>query len=317
VTKESTLKKILLLVIVSTLLLLLPILLVHSTISETILSIHIKPDGSVDPANVPIQRNRDVYTLTDDIFATIVVERDDVIIDGSGYTLKGTYNGTRTDTWVVGGGPNQEMSNATLWTLGIDMGVESKPENLTVKNLNIKNFYIGIYLWTPNNTVTECAVTDNIVGILLSGDYNTITENYIANNDEGVFFGVNTPGDEPLNIILTHNSFVDNDVQFSGCFCEDYNLAEAVHIWDDGEKGNYWSDYNGTDTNGDGIGDTPYFIDILNKDRYPLIQGMAVPPTSSTKLPVEIIIAAGAVTAVIVAIMATSLSRKRRKKIET
>ncbi|MGW8180675.1 MAG: NosD domain-containing protein, partial [bacterium] len=99
---------------------------------------------------------------------------------------------------------------------------------------------IGTYLYTSNNIITGCAVSDNVIGILLSGDSNTITSNYIARNEQGIFFGVNTPGDEPLNIVLTHNSFVDNDVHFSGCFCEGYNTTEAVHTWDDGKQGNYW-----------------------------------------------------------------------------
>jgi hypothetical protein len=308
-------KKVAVFVVVSVLMLLSVVSNVELASSAAVLSsIRIQSDGSVYPANVPIQRSGNVYTFTGDVYATIVVDRDNVVIDGAGYVLQGTYNGTRTDKWVVGQGPNQELSNETLWTIGIDLAAASKPNNLTVRNLNIQGFYIGMYLWTSNNTLIGSAVSDNIVGILLSGDSNTITGNLIANNDEGVFFGVNTPGNEPLNIVLTHNSFVGNEVQFSGCFCEDYNLTEAVHTWDDGERGNFWSDYNGTDSNGDGIGDVPYVIDVLNQDRYPLMQSTVTPPTPAPKTPVEIIISAVAVSVVAVAAAAIVLTRKRKNR---
>jgi parallel beta-helix repeat protein len=211
---------------------------------------------------------------------------------------------------VVGQGPDQEYNETSVpWTIGIDLANEARC-GLTVKNLNIKNFYIGIYLWTTNNTITGCAVSDNIVGILLSGDYNTIIRNYVARNDEGIFFGVNTE-DVPESIVLNHNSFVDNIEHFSGCLCEEYNTTEPMHTWDDGEEGNYWSDYNGTDTNGDGIGDTPYIIDVQNRDRYPLTQLAATPPTTTSKLSIEIIAVAIALPIIIVAAVIVYMKRKR------
>jgi len=56
---------------------------------------------------------------------------------------------------------------------------------------------------------------------------------------------------------------------------------ESANIWDDGypSGGNYWSDYDGSDLfsgqyqnliRSDGMGDTPYIIDVNNIDRYPL-----------------------------------------------
>ena len=272
--------------------------------------IRISSDGSLDTVNVPIQRNGDVYTFTDDVCAQLVVDRDNIVIDGAGYTLYGTYNGTRTDSWVVGQGPDQEYDDMVPWTIGIDLANQDM-HGLTIKKLNIKNFYIGAYLWTSNNTITGCAVSDNIVGILLSGDSNIITSNYIARNEQGIFFGVNTPGDEPLNIVLTHNSFVDNDVQFSGCFCEGYNTTEAVHTWDDGKQGNYWSDYNGTDADGDGVGDTPYVIDVQNQDRYPLTELAATPPPAPSKLSIEVLVVAVALPIIIVAAVVAYYKRKK------
>jgi parallel beta-helix repeat protein len=46
--------------------------------------------------------------------------------------------------------------------------------------------------------------------------------------------------------------------------------------------GNYWNDYNGTDSDGDGLGDSPYVIDSSNKDYLPLVI-----PTEETVAPEE------------------------------
>ena len=45
-----------------------------------------------------------------------------------------------------------------------------------------------------------------------------------------------------------------------------------ANFWDDGypSGGNYWNDYNGTDSNGDGIGDSLYIIDADNTNHIPL-----------------------------------------------
>lgn len=38
-------------------------------------TIYIKPDGTVDPASAPIKVNADKYTLTDNIYDSIVIQK--------------------------------------------------------------------------------------------------------------------------------------------------------------------------------------------------------------------------------------------------
>ena len=89
-------------------------------------TIYIRADGSIDPPTAPITSSDNVtYTFTDNIYDEIVVERDNIMVDGAGYTLQGIGNGR-----------------------GIDLSGRS---NVTIKNTNIKNFYFGIHLSSSSN----------------------------------------------------------------------------------------------------------------------------------------------------------------------
>ena len=50
----------------------------------------------------------------------------------------------------------------------------------------------------------------------------------------------------------------------------------SVNSWDNGAQGNYWSDYTGIDSNGDGIGDTAYKLYVNNEDRFPLMEAVSL-----------------------------------------
>jgi parallel beta-helix repeat protein len=293
-------------------------LLFLSVSAQSVLpTIYIRKDGAVDPPTDSIQRDGDTYTFTGDVYARISVQRANIVIDGAGYTLRGPYNGSKTDLWIIGQGPNQQaQTNETLvpFVIGIDLG-GNYVSGITIKNLNIKNFSIGMYIWTVNNTVTGNNVSENLVGILLSGTENHIIRNYIGKNDMGIFFGVNQPGEIPVNIEVSNNYFDHNAKHLSGCICKEYNQSEQVHTWDNGKEGNYWSDYNGTDGNHDGIGDTPYVVDVLNQDRYPLMQNPVTLPTVALAVPLEIVIALIAVTTI--AVTGVLVMRKRRKTNQT
>jgi parallel beta-helix repeat protein len=126
----------------------------------------------------------------------------------------------------------------------------------------------GIRLsWSSNNTVSGNNVTDNEgSGIVLhlcsnwdsvSGN-NTLVGNFVRNNGQYGIQVLNSSGD-----FIFLNSFVNNSLPVYS--------ENSTNAWDNGFEGNYWSGYNGTDSNGDGIGDTPYTIDGNNTDNYPLM----------------------------------------------
>jgi parallel beta-helix repeat protein len=274
--------------------------------------IHIRSDGTVDPSSTPISRNGNTYTFTNNITTQgISIEKPDIIIDGAGYTLTGPYNGEQT-LWIIGEGPNQTPTNESF-SIGIDV-VTNMIGGLKVMNLNIKNFSIGMFIWSSNNTIIGNSVSNGIVGIMISGPNNKLTQNYIANNKNGVFFS-ESQSTLPSNISISDNHFSDNIKQISGCLCIDLNTSEPVHHWDNGSRGNFWSDYNGTDNNGDGIGDTPYTIDALNVDRYPLVVSSVIPPKIVPNMQVEIGITVATLAAI--AFVAFVLFRKKKKKIES
>jgi hypothetical protein len=113
--------------------------------------------------------------------------------------------------------------------------------------------------------------TRSYSGILVgSSTDNVFHDNYIA----GFSFGIELIIGPSENNTFYHNTFIDNFRSFYIYNAGSYVIA---NFWDNGKEGNYWSDYNGTDTNGDGMGDTPYIINESNQDRYPLMEPFAIP----------------------------------------
>jgi parallel beta-helix repeat protein len=138
----------------------------------------------------------------------------------------------------------------------------------------------GIVLYaSSNNTVIGNNATANGCGIRLSlmpnmmpppSSWNSIIANNMENNSIGLQL-YSAP-----NNTMYHNNFIENSVQVS------VDSASLSNAWNDTypSGGNYWSDYNGTDTlsgpfqnetGSDRIGDTPYIIDSNNPDHYPLM----------------------------------------------
>jgi hypothetical protein len=62
--------------------------LIQPVNSQSLDTIYIKSDGSVDGTDL-IERNNSTYTFLNDISGSVVISKDFITLDGSGYALKG------------------------------------------------------------------------------------------------------------------------------------------------------------------------------------------------------------------------------------
>jgi len=300
-------------------------------------TIYIRPDGTIDPPTAPISTLDNVtYTFTGNISDSIVIERDNIVIDGAGYTVQGagtetgitlssrnnvtmknakvigfnygihlnyTWSSTVSDctfmsdiyssppkimyhgVWLLHSSNNTVSGNTMMYTTWRGIVLVSSHNNTLSNNTQMYSEH-GIYLTgeSKDNTVYGNIVKyNNRYGILLDGfsSKNTLSGNTATFNQyDGIklYYSSNNTVFENTAIInryginLDHSS--DNTVYHNNFITNGLGQAyttDSINTWDDGSSGNFWSDYNGTDLNGDGIGDVPYTIDVNNEDRYPLI----------------------------------------------
>jgi parallel beta-helix repeat protein len=159
-------------------------------------TIYIGADGSIQPPTAPISSvDNVIYTLTDDIAgnvtagsSAIILQRDNIIIDGAGHTLQGTQaSGSRGIELTGRSNVTIKNMKITAYEYGIWLG--SSSNNCVSGNNITANNGDGIRLdYSSDNSVSGNNVTNNGDGIYLySSFYNSVSGNDItANNGEGI-----------------------------------------------------------------------------------------------------------------------------------
>lgn len=262
-------------------------------------TVYIMFDGTIFPSDAPIQRDGDLYTLFDNIFSDtdgIIIERNDMTLDGKGYTLQGHYNGI-----YLSGTNNVTIQNVNIKhfqqgcrlyssssntisgnnitqssVYGVLLDSSSNHNVISGNNITSRSPYYGVGIYSStNNTISGNMLSirayEDGYGVMVSrSSLNVVCENDITNNGEGIRLYKSS------NNKFHHNNFKDNT--------ENVHFLDSgyANFWDDGYPygGNYWSDYVGVDEylgpdqnipGNDGICDTQYVIDVNNHDNYPLM----------------------------------------------
>jgi len=184
--------------------------------SEWTGTVYIRADGSIDPPTAPISTVDNItYVLTDNILSDnhgIVVERDSIVVDGAGYTVQGTGSGS-----------------------GISL---SKRTNVTIRNMKVKAFLIGIYLDNSSkNYISENNIRENSQGIYVYGSneppetgswHNTIVGNNITENGGGILLEEAKFNNVSGNNIIANHGNVDYPLRPGGIYIFLNSLGNIV-----------------------------------------------------------------------------------------
>lgn len=190
-------------------------------------------------------------------------------------------NNEQSGIWLYGGTSGKNVADNTTIIGNIISG------NGFVGIEKLGTGFYGIELGSSVNTlIAENSIANNNIAIYLSGSKNTFYHNNFINNT----LNVDTDGTNPM-----------------------------INLWDNGSRGNYWDNYVGTDSNGDGIGDTQYTIDEHNQDNFPLMNPVAlsseIPPLPESSPDLTLTIAVVVIIAVIVFI-ATFFGYRLSKRVK-
>ena len=124
---------------------------------------------------------------------------------------------------------------------------------------------IGVFTSSTSSStpilIQRCRIVGNLGGIRLSGaQFTSITESTFEDN-QVVVDQLHSIG---TGVVFWRNNFLWNQKLVK--------LSSTAINWSKEGTGNYWSDYEGQDLDGNGIGDTSHNIDSIGQDDYPLMK---------------------------------------------
>ncbi|MBN1784617.1 MAG: right-handed parallel beta-helix repeat-containing protein, partial [Candidatus Bathyarchaeota archaeon] len=172
----------------------------------------------------------------------------------------------------IRGGKNNLLDNTIINNGANGVLLYFSNYNIIRGNNIIKN-NCGLDIYgSKYNSISGNSVTNNsMAGLWFFGSHsNYLLGNNITDNGKSMIFEMQCLGN-----VIYYNNFVNNELQFQAD-------ESSVNKWDNGTVGNYWTDYTGTDWDGDGIGDTPYIIDENNRDNYPMMEPVGAPMATVT-----------------------------------
>jgi PGF-pre-PGF domain-containing protein len=192
-------------------------------------------------------------------------------------TSNHVYNNSGNYGINLGGSDNNNITSNHVYNntnIGIRL-YSSSNNNISYNNIYLQNNTqpMGGLSFTEashNNDVYSNNIYDNYYALQFDNSNNTnIISNTIYDNYQ---FSIQFQ-DPSSGSLIYNNNFTNNNITY----------ANGNNTWNTSKRsgtniiggpylgGNYWSDYTGEDTDGDGIGDSNHSISGLAVDEYPLV----------------------------------------------
>jgi nitrous oxidase accessory protein len=147
---------------------------------------------------------------------------------------------------ILSGSNENKLSNNVVVTNDEGILLENSINNALMNNTAESND-VGIFLSASRtNMLGYNSISRNNNGVVLNNkaDSNVLTNNSLYMNGLGIYLNESTGNMIYLNKFFNFVNAVD----------------EGTNSWNDSSAGNKWNDYNGTDADGNGIGDAPYVV---------------------------------------------------------
>ena len=182
-------------------------------------TVYIRADGTIDPSSAPITTIDGItYTFTGDLDANLVIERDNVVINGADHQL-GSIN---RRTLTISGRDNVVLENFIFGFLD-----EENPNGVLIdivqsSNVNIRNSIFGPIYTGDESVSIDCITIDHssnviirdnlfysIIGEncikLISSSNNQICDNRFGERFLGWFYG------SPIILVSSSNNVICNN----------------------------------------------------------------------------------------------------------
>ena len=229
---------------------------------------------------------------------------DTVVISGTDYPFIISANEVTLSRFTVEGGDDKggvNLMDATYCTISDVKAMDTfhgiivmrGNDNTIIDCISAGNDGYGIYIISSeDNNIQNNVVSGNGFGVYIAySSINTVENNFITGSE---YKGIMVSRSSETTIIHNRVENNRNSIYFDDCsdntiynnYFEGivYNvISDGANTWSTSKTpgtniiggpylgGNYWSDYEGYDENGDGIGEICYDIQADNEDCLPLI----------------------------------------------